>query len=179
MTITYDEIRRIHRLEKNSSKLVPINVEFYNEVQEFIAEEKQKYLESINKNTSYSRDFPNIKKMIEEIFSIREKKILNNALATARTKEINEEGMASQEKKLYKELIEQIEVHEKLLEEIFNGKNKPGTDLNNVTVEFISDVPEFAGSDSHKYGPYKKGTTTTLPLKIAKLLATKKMLEIK
>ncbi|MEM4390375.1 MAG: hypothetical protein QXX06_00770, partial [Candidatus Diapherotrites archaeon] len=120
MTITYDEIRRIHRLEKNSSKLVPINVEFYNEVQEFIAEEKQKYLESINKNTSYSRDFPNIKKMIEEIFSIREKKILNNALATARTKEINEEGMASQEKKLYKELIEQIEVHEKLLEEIFN-----------------------------------------------------------
>ncbi len=179
MTITYEEIRRIHRLEKNSSKLVPLTIEFYNDLKYFVSEEKQKYLEAIKKAASYERDFPNIKKMAEEIFLMREKKIINNALATARTKEANEEGMASQEKKFYFSLVELIESYEKNLDEVFKQKGSSESDLNNVTVEFILDVPEFVGTDSKTYGPYKKGSVGTLPVKIAKILAARKMLEIK
>lgn len=182
MALSYDEIRRIHRLEKNSSRLVEVTQEFYNDLHDFVSQEKETYLKSVkNFSSATSRDFLNLKKMVEEIFSMREKKVLNYALAASRTKEMNEDNMAVQEKKLFKGLVLLLESHDSILEGIFNGSGKAsdGSDLNNISVEIVSDIPEFVGTDMKEYGPFKKGSVVMLPGKIAKLLSSRKLAEVK
>lgn len=113
---------------------------------------------------------------------MREKKILNLALVASRTGEINEENLATQERRMFREILETLAKHGKILEEIFsnNGKKKPSDkDLNNLSVEILSDVSEFVGTDMKEYGPFSKGAVVRLPLKIAKLLSERKMAVVK
>jgi len=182
MDLSYDEVRRIHRLEKNSVKLVEVEQEFYNDLHSFISSEKKEYLDSLkNFSSTKARDFTNLKKMAEEIFAMRLKKIMNKALVASHTKELNDSGMALQEKKTLKELLHVIEKHGKILEEIFsdnfNGAERK-KDLNNLSVKVLSDIPEFVGVDEKEYGPFSKGDVVSLPLKIAKLLSSKKLVEV-
>ena len=41
MELSYDEIRRIHRLEKNTSRLVEVEPDFYNQLRAFVKQEKE------------------------------------------------------------------------------------------------------------------------------------------
>lgn len=183
MDFSYDEIRRIHRLEKNTSKLVEVEQEFYNDLNSFLSAEKKEYLDSLHDlNSTKARSFTNLKKMVEEIFSLREKKILNQALIASRTNEINEANMALQEKKMFMEILSSLKKHSKILEEIFsdNGKKSENKkDLNNLSVEILLDISGFVGTDMKEYGPFEKGTIVNLPVKIAKLLSERKLAKVK
>ncbi len=183
MELSYDEVRRIHRLEKNQSKLVEVDQEFYSELREFIGVEKKEYLDSLKDlSSTKARDFTNLKKMVEEIFAVREKKIMGKALVASRTGDAGEEHMATQEKKLFRELLSLLERHGKLLSGVFSDDGKggdSGKDLNTVSVEVLSEIPAFVGSDMKEYGPFSKGETAKLPVKIAKLLGAKKLVEAK
>src|SRR3989344_6685678 len=179
MELSYDEIRRIHRLEKSQSKLVEVDNEFYSDLQEFIGIEKKEYLDSLKDlSSTKARDFTNLKKMVEEIFVMREKKILNKALVASRTGESSEEHMAVQEKKMFRELLAMLEKHSKLLSGVFveaGGGPGAGKDLNTVSAEVLSEIPAFVGADMLEYGPFSKGEIVSLPSKIAKLLGAKKL----
>ncbi len=182
MELSYDEIRRIHRLEKNTAKLVQVEPEFYSDLQEFLVQEKQSYLESLRDfSSSKARDFVNLKKMVEEIFSMRTKKLLSAALVSSRTSESSEDNMALQEKKMFRETLAILQKHSALLGGIFSdGKSAESErDLNTLSVEILSDIPEFVGTDMKEYGPFKKGVTVRLPAKIARLLSTQKLAEAK
>ena len=182
MELSYDEVRRIHRLEKNTVKLVEVDPDFYSDLHGFISLEKDEYLDSLrNFSSSKARDFTNLKKMTEEIFAMRARKILGSALVASRTGEPNDDRMALQEKKLYKEMLACLEKHNGLLEDVFSDKNAKdsGRDLNTLSVEILSDIPEFVGTDMKEYGPYKKGASARLPVKIAKLLLSQKLVEEK
>ena len=182
MELSYEEIRRIHRLEKNTSQLVQVEPGFYNELHAFLGAEKQAYLKSLkNFSVSNSRDFTNLKKMVEEIFSIREKKILNKALVAARTNESNEEHLAQQETKMFRKSIEMLKEYRKMLEEMFgNDESKPESskDLNNLSVRILSDIPAFIGSDMKEYGPFSKDAVVELPFHIGKLLGSRNLCKI-
>lgn len=182
MELSYDEIRRIHRLEKSTAKLVQVEPEFYSELQEFLAKEKQDYLESLRDfSSSKARDFTNLKRMVEEIFSLRTKKLLGAALVSSRTNEQGDEPMAAQEKKVFREMLSLLERHNRLLGGIFSEKNggDAGRDLNTLSVEILSDIPEFVGTDMKEYGPFRRGSTVRLPAKIARLLSSQKLAEAK
>ena len=182
MEFSYDEVRRIHRLEKNTVKLVEVEPDFYTCLHDFISGEKQEYLDSLrNFSTSKARDFTNLKKMTEEIFAMRARKILGSALVASRTGEPSEDRMASQEKKLYREMLSSLEKHNRILGDVFSDKTSKDSerDLNTLLVEILSDIPEFVGTDMKEYGPYKKGSAVKLPVKIAKLLLSQKLVEEK
>ncbi len=182
MELSYDEIRRIHRLEKNTVKLVQVDPEFYGDLQEFMMAEKESYLESLRDfSAAKARDFTNLKRMVEEIFALRTKKILGGALVSSRTSESGDEAMADPEKKMYRDILSLLERHNRLLGTVFSEKNGGGTgkDLNTLTVEILSDIPEFVGTDMKEYGPFRKGSTVALPAKIARLLSAQKLAEAK
>ncbi|MCR4335669.1 MAG: hypothetical protein NUV57_03980 [archaeon] len=183
MELSYDEIRRIHRLEKNSAKLVQVEQEFFNFLNEFIFKEKKEYLDSLKDfSSTKSRDFSNLKKMIEEIFALREKKLLNMALVASRTNVSDEDNMATQEKKLFNEILRALKKHNEILGDLFsdNGSTPQNKkDLNNLSVGILSDIPSFVGADMKEYGPFKKGSVEKLPVKIAKLLTERKLAEVK
>lgn len=181
MQLDYDQIRKIHRLEKNTSKLVEVEPDFYNQLNSFIRKEKKSYLSSLKDfSSTKARDFANLKKMVEEIFNIREKKILGMSLVASRTKEYPKPEMAIQENKIYREMLVLLEQHNRILEEIFSSEKKKRKvkDLNNIKVKILSEVPSFVGTDMKEYGPFKKSEVVVLPYKIARLLDSRKLAKI-
>jgi len=178
MRIDYDELRRIHRLEKNTSKLVEVEDDFIDSLQSFVEEEKKKYLASLkNFSTSDAREFTNLKRVVEEIFLMREKKILNKALISSHTKEIDGEKMASQEKETFRKILRILEEHFSSYDSLFGEKEKRESEL--VSMKILKDVPTFVGTDMKEYGPFSEGQSVELPSKIAKLFVSRKIAEEK
>ncbi|MEK6941430.1 MAG: hypothetical protein AABW85_01065 [archaeon] len=180
MEMSYDEVRKIHRFEKNTSQLMEVAPDFYEELHAFLKLEKQKYLESLKTfSIAKTRDFTNLKKMVEEIFSLREKKILNRALIASRTKEVSEENLTAQEKKVFKKLIELLEQHNAILHDLFETDEFPvqkrAFDADESKIEILDDVPSFVGYDMKEYGPFSKGDVVSVPPKIGKLLSSRKL----
>ena len=186
MALDYDELRRIHRLEKNTSKLVEVDEDFYNSLYEFVQTEKDTYLKELKREFSEdtARNFTNLKRIVEELFSLREKKLLNKALVASRTKEVSDTHMALQEKEMFQSLLKLINKHNNLLLEAFNGSResklaKKGTKkLEQLSIKVKSNVPSFVGTDMKEYGPFKKGQVVSLPYKVAKLFMDRKLGEI-
>jgi DNA replication initiation complex subunit (GINS family) len=183
MVLNYDEIRRIHRLEKNSTRLIELEEEFFDELTELIEEEKKDYFDSLkNFSINKTRPFTNLKKLVEEIFLIREKKILNRALVSAKTNEKPEDKFTSEEEKFFKEILKEIKSHDLVLESVFSSNNKKNSkkekSLNMVSIKISSEIPAFVGTDMKEYGPFKKNQEIEVPKKIALLLEEKKMAKI-
>jgi len=177
MKIDYDELRRIHRLEKNTSKLVEVDDDFIDSLESFVNEAKKSYLSSLkNFSSSEVREFTNLKRVIEEIFLMREKKILNKALISSRTQETESEKMATQEKDTFKRLLKIIEEHDKLCSSLFGEKERESS---MVSVKILKDVPTFVGTDMKEYGPFSEGQSVELPAKVAKLFVSRKIAEEK
>jgi len=178
MRIDYDELRRIHRLEKNTSKLVEVEDDFIDLLTVFVEEEKKKYLASLkNFSSSDAREFANLKRIVDDIFQMREKKILNKALIAAHTKESEDENMAVQEKETFKKLLKILSEHRDLFDNLFGEKEKREIEL--VCVKILKDVPTFVGTDMKEYGPFVEGEKVELPSKIARLFVTRKIAEEK
>ena len=178
MRIDYDELRRIHRLEKNTSKLVEVDEDFIDSVGAFVQEEKKKYLASLkNFSASDAREFTNLKRMIEEVFLMREKKILNKALIAAHTKEVTDEKMDKHEKDTFRKLLRLLEEHFDMFESFFGEREKKESQL--VSVKILKDVPTFVGTDMKEYGPFSEGQQVELPSKVARLFIARKIAEEK
>jgi len=181
MELSYDEIRRIHRLEKNNSKLVELEEDFLESLIAFLKEEKKDYLNSLKEmNFSRDRDFINLKKMIEEVFSLREKKVLGMALIASRTDEFDEKNMFLEERKFFRTLLALMKKNREALQETFlvgsqKKEEKKVKKEEIVSVKILSDVPSFIGTDMKEYGPYKKNEVIEIPSKIAKLFVLRKL----
>ena len=169
----YDELRRIYRLERNTSKLVNVDDDFIDSIKFFVEEEKKKYLASLkNFSSSDAREFSNMRRIVEEIFTMREKKILNKALIAVHTKEVDKENMAKQELEMFGKLLKVLEEHSSTCRELFGEREQVKED---VTVEILSSVPTFVGADMKEYGPFSTGQKVSLPKKVAKLFITRKL----
>ena len=94
----YDEVRKIHRLEKNSTQIAEIGSGFFRELRSFLEKEREKYLSSLkNGSASKGRDYSNLEEMAGEIIGIRERKVLNKALIASRTNEYSLAGMTAED----------------------------------------------------------------------------------
>ena len=163
-------------MEKNTSKLVEVEDDFIDSLSVFVEGEKRKYLASLkNFSASDAREFTNLKRIVEEIFLMREKKILNKALVAAHTKEVNDEKMAVEEKEIFRKLLRVIEEYSSFYESIFWEKEKKESLL--VSLKMLKDVPTFVGTDMKEYGPFSEGQVVELPSKIARLFLTRKIAE--
>jgi DNA replication factor GINS len=176
MELNYDEIRRIYRLEKNSQQLTALDENFYVELREFLKKEKDAYTKSLKEGSfSEARNFNNLKKLVEEIFYMREKKILNKALIAVRTNDFNDKELAAEEKKSFNDFVKLLLAHNDLLYNLFDEKPRKKEEL--IQLKMLSEVPAFVGSDLKEYGPFNKDEEITLPLNVAVLLLEKKLAE--
>lgn len=189
MVVNDDEIRRIYRLEKNTTRIVPIEEDFYNQLNEFVTAEKKAYLAALTdlNASNENKEFSTLKKMVQEWCGLRQKKILNLTLIAVRTGDHQLDGLAIPEKELFNSLVQELSAHQELLEGLFvaNGSgthrsknNSTKSELSNIDVKIVNDVPSFMGFDSKEYGPFENGSVVELPYKVAKLLIGKKLAEL-
>ncbi len=177
----YDELRRIYRLEKNSTQLVKLDDDFFSELKSFLREKQSAYKESIKKgNLSMAKNYSELKKLVKEIIQLREKKLLNKALLVSRTGEFSDENLSVEEKKTFNKIISILKEHKAEINSLLGEKEQPKEKTpQSVKVTIFKEVPAFVGADMKEYGPFSAGMEVELPKKTADLLVSTKLAEIK
>jgi len=162
-TITFELIRKIQREEQRLPKLTKLPENFYKNVSLYL-QQKKKIAES-KEDRKVALETKNIERLIEDIFNRRERKVLNQALITARTK-IPPEDLTDEEREFFEALTNSIKERRKSVLNKILSEKKEEVDL----IVFKEDAPEFVGSDLKSYGPFKKGDIAKLPEENVKVL---------
>ena len=172
--ITYNDVYEAARKERYSEQLQPINKNFILEVSEYLKEKKEI---ASKEDDIFSDVIVKTKKQLENAITLfkelmlrRRKKILNLVLIAAETgiSKQDFENMLTIEKEMFEELMKGIEVSDKKISELLNGKEKQTE--NNDLIVFKEDIEELMDLDGKKIGPFEKGQIANLSKNIAKIL---------
>ncbi|MEK6902626.1 MAG: hypothetical protein AABX02_03510, partial [archaeon] len=128
MALDFEEMRRIYRLEKSTARLVEIPDDFFAQLHGLIEEERKKYFDSLQDlNATRARDFGNLKKLIDEWFLVREKKLLNTVLVSAQMGEKDMTHMAGEEKQMFSLVFDALCAHREISKKVLeaNGGFSP------------------------------------------------------
>ena len=188
----YEELRRLQRLEKNSSDLAQIPQDFYTQLSEYVGALIKEY-----KATGSPKDIrllENVVRVSRDIFQRRSQKMLLHALRTFKDDGGNLPAVIEIEKNCYQNVISSLENMNDEFEGVLVGERPvSGTEaqheaskaleaidkieeeqsLNMVLVRIIQKVPKFVSSDMTEYGPFQARDLVKLPEKEALLLVEK------
>ncbi len=125
MAIDFEEMRRIYRLEKSTARLVDVPDDFFTLLHGLIDEERKKYFDSLKDlNTTRARDFGNLKKLVDEWFVVREKKLLNAVLVAARLEELDAQHMSAEEKKMAEQVYHALMSHRTITKQVLEANGE-------------------------------------------------------
>jgi len=180
--ITYNDLYEAARKERYSDQLQPLPKSFVTDVAEYLKEKKEL---SAKEDDSFSEMIAKTKKQLEnattlfkELMIRRRKKILNLVLIAAETgiSKQDFDNMFNFEKSLFEELMKNIELSDKRVSEMFNGKKEK--EAKNEMIVFLEDVGELMDMEGKKVGPFEKGQIANIPKEIAGILITDGKAEI-
>jgi len=179
--ITYNDIYEAARKERYSEQLQPLPKVFVEDVAEYLRDKREIALKD---NEVFSDVIIKTKKQLENAITLfrelilrRRKKILTLVLIAAETgiSKQDFENMLNFEKNLFEELMKAVDISDKKLNGVLNGKD--ATKKNELIV-IKEDVEEFLGIDGDKMGPYEKNQIVNLPKPIAQILISDNKAEI-
>ena len=171
--ITYNDIYEAARKERYSEQLQQLPKNFVNEVSDYLKEKREI---ASKEDDVFSDVTVKTKKQLEnaiaffkELIRRRKEKILKLVLIAAETgiSKQDFENMLPFEKTLFEDLMKDIDVSEKRLNDILNGNKE---ESKNELVVFKEFVEEFMGLAGEKMGSYEKGQIVNIPKEIAKIL---------
>lgn len=168
-TITFDLIRKIEMEEQKLPKLTKLPENFYVNVSRYLSQ-KRKLSQGDMKG---GVEIKNIERLADDIFSRRERKILNNALIFARTG-IASENMTEEETALFDKIVSSLK--DRRQEILFNMLEAETKEAGSMII-FKEDFAEFIGSDMKTYGPFKQGDIAKIPEGNMKLLLERGIVE--
>ncbi len=196
VNITYETLFDLLRREKSRNELQELESDFYEDVKHYLNEKKQ----SMTNKTSSLADkekikiqIKNAKKIIKELYELREKKILFLAINKVKTESslINTANLLEKEKRLYEETCallrkykdETLSLIDEEIVKISSEEPKESIEPQKESskkessgdkkVTMLSNLPKFVGLDKNIYGPYNKGDSYSMPKEIADLLIQK------
>lgn len=169
-TITYELIRKIQREEEKQPKLTKLPDDFYSKIGNYLIQKKRMSATKSDRKDTF--EVKNVERLIEDIFSRRERKILNHAIISARTG-ITTENLTEEESKFHSQILQSLkERRMNLLKKILEqSETKEGM------VIFKQETPEFVGADMLNYGPFKQGDIAKIPEDNKKILLEKGIVE--
>ncbi len=167
--------------------------DFYSLLKKYIDEEK-KEVERAWREQDIQRLvlFANLVKLVNDIISIRQRKIVTLALASMFDEAWEPENIVGWEKDLYRDVVETVrryreralvdvglkEGAEPPVEKVTESRQLEEKRLKTVRVKILKAVPEFVGTDFKTYGPYAAGETAELPEEIANILLVRNFAEV-
>ena len=160
--LTFETLRKMMVDEKNSNKLLNLPENFFQEAKAYL-ENKASFSE--NKEDAWELD--SARRVLQDLFEIREGKLVNSALYHVRSG-VNPGSMTSQERDFFDSVVERIREFQERRKEIFEGRKD---DME--AVAFLESLPQFVGANMKNYGPFSMGDVATIPRDNARLLADK------
>ncbi len=195
LAISYDLLFDILRYEKSREDLQALDKDFYKKVVEYL-KQKDSIILSVNTPTAEREltriQVNNIKKILQEIYDRRERKIINLALYRIKTGSdmMNVSVLLEEEKIMFDNLVLLFSKYKtSILDNILNHRTPfaENIDLNRsespkkriidpdqiVSIRFIRPVPKFLGPELETYGPFEEQDIASMPYKIANILIDK------
>lgn len=189
--VSFEDLREVHRKERASPKLVSIPAGFWRDVSEYFAEKMRRY-EELRKNpsrftdkvlTQFEKEIRNAGRIIKELYTLRERKIIRQAGTEVATGEKQEmQDMVPEERKIYEAVVLNLKAgRDGILAKVLagrtageGGEKKEGAEqTDSRKIRILEPVASFLGTDLNLYGPYEKGQLAELPVKYAELLVEK------
>lgn len=209
ISITYDLLFDILKIEKSREDLQKLDEKFYKNVVEYLIAKESVITNSntpVRERELTKIQLGNVKKLLQELYDRREKKIINLAIYKIKTGSgiINTDALLEEERQLFDMLCSQLSRYRVgIITNVIEGKMPSANfssssdfsttkavmkvaedteDLSNVSegiksVRFIKSVPKFLGSELEIYGPYEENDIASLPSKIANILIKKERAE--
>ncbi len=205
--VTYETLFDLLRREKARNELQVLDKGFFEDVVSYL-KEKEGMLEkasfSVGEKEKIRIQLKNVRKILKELYEIREKKVLGLALNKVRTgtELIDTSSFLGVEEDLFNDAVGLLTKYkEEVLLKVINGEapkgftedkeqlraNQPQQSVAEKKmdsgqdkpgkVRFLADTPKFVGFDKEIYGPFKKGEEAELPGSVASLLLKKGRVE--
>ncbi len=203
VTITYETLYELLRREKERSELQSLDGSFFNNVLRYlkdkqaIIDKQQTDLFSSEEKRKTQEQLNNIKKILNELYNRREKKIISIAIDKSKNKAsiIDNSVFLKEEKELFDNIVRVLDMGRKNI--LFNIMDlKEPIALGSIDVEkkgvkpekeekkkdtklvrFLSAVPKFVGKELEEYGPFEEEDIASLPIEIANVLINKRRVE--
>ncbi len=206
VVLTYETLYETLRKEKSREELQPLDDGFFTDVLTYLREKQQAYDDNLAKNDIFSQSerdklhiqLSNIKKILKDLYDIRERKTISMAINKSRTNAniVDETNLLVQEKALFESLSTVLTQHRiGILHRVLELRepdvlpvilpNEPRTavpvrpappqaekapDPDTLTLKFVESVDQFVGEELELYGPFEEGDNAVVPKKIGKLL---------
>jgi DNA replication initiation complex subunit (GINS family) len=180
--ITYSELYEALRKERYNEQLQVLPkmfvcdcAEYFKDKKNFSEKDEELFADLANKN---KKKLENAIAIFKELMLRRRKKILNLAFVASETgiSKKDFENMMEFERELFEELVKSLGKAEKGLNELMTGKKK--SELKNVLVRFLEDVPAFLDLEGQDVGPFEKAEVANIDRQIAEILVGDKKAEI-
>lgn len=164
--LTFDKIRDMERMEKQSKKLQKLPDDMIGQLREYI-----KRKERINEKTSSDiTELENIKTTIKRLFELREAKIISSSLDTVRTG-LPPENMSKDEEALFYRLTDELKLYR---EQFFAELGKEVSQSSMYRVR--KTLPPFVGPDMKTYA-LKENDIINIPSPLEELLLKEGVIE--
>jgi DNA replication initiation complex subunit (GINS family) len=169
--VSFEYLRKILNEEKKSQNLTKIPDDFYETVRMYIEGKKK-----LAKEKKDEIELRNIERIVENIFNLRERKIINFAIMAARAG-VQPSNLTSEEKQFFQKVFETLKERRVILDKLKSALEGEVKKEVEILVVFKQDFPAFVGIDGQTYGPFKKGDIAKLPEENRKILASKGIIE--
>jgi len=169
--ISFEYLRKILNEEKKSQNLTKIPDDFYETVRMYVEGKKK-----LAKEKKDEIELRNIERIVENIFNLRERKIINFAIMAARAG-VQPSNLTSEERQFFQKVFETLKERRVILDKIRSALEGEVKKEVEILVVFKQDFPAFVGIDGQTYGPFKKGDIAKLPEENRKILVSKGIIE--
>ncbi|MBM3228877.1 DNA replication complex GINS family protein [Candidatus Parvarchaeota archaeon] len=164
--LTYSELRRLQQEEKATAAIVALEHDFYDKVGLMLLQKKEMLAKS--HSIMEIREYENTRKIVKDIYSMRQQKILFKALRSNSHQDAA--GMTVEEHELFDRIVGILDEGKKRFEAevdeettIVSEEGAAGGHSGFKKIRFLKEVPAFRGLDNNIYGPYKPGDETAVP----------------
>lgn len=191
VVLTYETLYEFMRREKSRAELQKLDELFFDDVLHYLLGKQQTYDENLAKNDIFSQgerdklhiQIANIKKILKDLYDMRERKIINMAINRSRTGAHipDTEHLLPTEQQLYDGLCTHLTyfrtgILHKMLEmrrpDIITSQPEavPPPAPTTKIVVFKEPVEQFAGEELELYGPFEPEQVAELPHALADIL---------
>lgn len=192
VVFTYEALYELLRREKSREELQKIELTFFNDVLNYLKDKQTAFDESLAKNDVFSQgerekigvQLGNAKRLLRDLYDIRERKILTMAINHCRTKThfVDSTNLLPEESLMFQSTCTILSQHRSGVLQKLCDLRKPELlpcilpvpeiekNESKKQIKFLESVESFAGEELEMYGPYEKNSEATLPRELADIL---------
>ncbi len=200
VVLTYETLYELLRREKSREELQKLDERFIKDTLTYLREKQQAYDDNLTKNDIFSQSerdklhiqIANIRKILKDLYDIRERKIINMAINKSRTNShiVDTQNLLHQEQAMFESLHSVLTQYRTgILHRMLELREpdvlpivlplpveEPKVEIpapqssGMKKIKCLDTVDPFFGEELEQYGPFKADEEATLPEQLADIL---------